>query len=143
LIFVNWLLFLISLINIVFDLGLDFIIYFGLFFIRLSWPHDPRIMFNSLTQFDFANFLSFFLFQFLQFSSFNNGFDMVNWELSFIIYFSLFFYGVISVSWPKSQIWHVHLGWIKLFVFQWGYLGLMTQVMGLMDWLWLFFMFIF
>jgi len=34
---------------------------FGLLFIRLSQSHDPKIVFNELTQVDLASFLCHFL----------------------------------------------------------------------------------
>jgi hypothetical protein len=39
-------------------------IYFGLLFIRLSQSHDPKIVFNELTQVDLAYFLCHFLINF-------------------------------------------------------------------------------
>jgi hypothetical protein len=56
--------FSISSFNIVFDWELGFIIYFGLTFMRLSWPHDLGIMLNGLTHIDLAHFLCYFLINF-------------------------------------------------------------------------------
>jgi len=39
-----------------FDYELDFMIYFGFFFIKLSRPHGMRIMLNKLTQVNLTHF---------------------------------------------------------------------------------------
>jgi hypothetical protein len=64
-------------------------IYFDLLFIRLSQPHDLGIVFNILTQVDLTYFYVIFLIKI-----FNNFIvqycaKMVDWKLSFKIYFDL------------------------------------------------------
>ena len=53
--------FLISSFNIVFDEKLSFMICFILFFVRLSWSYNSRIMLNELINADLAHFYVIFL----------------------------------------------------------------------------------
>jgi hypothetical protein len=48
--------------SIYWELGL--MIYFGLIFMRLFWPHDPKIVLNRLTHIDLAYFYAIFLIKF-------------------------------------------------------------------------------
>jgi hypothetical protein len=54
-------------------------------------------------------------------------------KIEFHNLFWLTFYIIIIISWPWSRVWQVNLGWLKLFFvyFLWGYLGFITQIIGL------------
>ena len=66
-------------------------IYFGLLLIRLSKPHDPRIVLNRLTQ---VTWVIFFLIDFV-FKFYHLMLDRSRIEIHNFILF--YFYGVISL----------------------------------------------
>jgi hypothetical protein len=75
---------------------------------RLSWSHYPVHEFGMLTQVIFLLFFNlFFLISSFTFDWFRIKFH------NFFLYFS--FYKVISISLPKSWIWRINMGWLKLF----------------------------
>jgi len=108
------------------DCELSFLIYFGLFSMRLLWSYDPSHEFGRLIRDIFLVFFKIdFLFNFIHQ-------HWVDWKLCFIIYFDFLymglfkpydsghefgrltriflftFYKVILVSWLESWVWHVY-----------------------------------
>jgi hypothetical protein len=83
--------------------GLNFIIYFDLFSIRLSQSHDLDRKFGGLTRLTwvFLPFFNqiFFLFHHSTFYSLKNRFHNLFWFA---------FYEVILVLWSKSHVWQVN-----------------------------------
>ena len=99
----NWLSFFlidfffsISSFNIVFDWELDFMIYFGLIFMRLFWPHNLGIMFNGLSHIILTWLIFCVIFLIKIFINFivNIGSDKIDWELSFVICFYMLIIGL-------------------------------------------------
>jgi len=115
-------------------------IYFVLLFIRLSGFHNLRIVFKKLIQVDFTHFICYFFNKnFYKFYCSIFGPTGSIKDLTFIIYFDLHF--------TRAQSHNQSCGFDKLnhvvffILFLLYCLRLMTQVMGLTDSLWLFFMF--
>lgn len=79
--------------------------------IRLSHSHDN----GRLIQLDSGKFLSFFKIECFFFNFVLQHFS--DWELSFMIFFLFFFYGIITISWLELQIWlsEVNIGWSNMF----------------------------
>jgi hypothetical protein len=106
------------------DYELDFMIYFGLFSMRLSPFYDLDHMFCRLTRVDWGSFIVFFLgwFFFLQFQHSTIGLlkiDLHNlfWLTSYDLgYFLFTFYKVILSSW-RSWVWQFNSGQFFLLFF--------------------------
>ena len=124
-----------------FNWELDFMICSGLPLIRLSRPHDSRIMPNELTRVDLTHFLYHFLLKIF------TNFIIQHWiwqgQLG-IEFYNLFWFtlcGVFLVSWSESYNWQVNLVQIKSFFnfFFYEVILVSFQVISLVNWLELFF----
>jgi len=86
---------------------LDFIISFYFIFMGLSPSHNLNHGFNRLIMVDYSRFLCIFLVSFF-FNFIFNARLIVNWVSWFVL---IFFYWVILISWPASQVWQVDSGY--------------------------------
>jgi hypothetical protein len=104
---------------------------FCLFFIRLSWSYDLRIVFNGLTRFDSGCFLCL-LFNWFFFHVYHSTLSRLKIEFHNLFYFA--FYENILISQSRSQV-LVFLLWLNEVVFfiffLRGYIDLMTRVTSL------------
>ena len=96
------------------DCELNFMIYFGLLFIRLSWFYDSGRVFCELSRVN-SGLLLYNIFRLIFFQFQSLTISLLKIDIYNLFWFT--FYKIITISWPWLRVWQVNLGWDSHYFF--------------------------